>query len=81
MATKFVPLTSSFMLTSIIGFMVSVLFVMKMSVNWGFTFALFFVIMFISAIISMSNMEAETRHGWEELAIHEKKNRKGKAKK
>ena len=73
MASKYVPLTSSFMLTSIIGFLVSVMFVMKLSVTWGFTFALFFVIMFIASVVSMSNIEAETRYGWEELAIHEKK--------
>jgi hypothetical protein len=76
LARNYIPLTSGFMLTSIIGFMVSVLFVMKMSVSWGFTFAVFFVIMFISSIVSMSNMEADTRYGWEELAIHDKKKRK-----
>ncbi len=64
------------MLTSIIGFMVSVLFVMKLSVSWGFTFALFFVIMFIASIVSMSSLEAEDRYGWDELAIHEKKRKK-----
>ena len=70
---SFVPLTSSFMLTSIIGFMISTMFVMKLSVSWGFTFALFFVIMFVSSIVSMTNMEAEIRYGWEELAIHDKR--------
>ena len=78
MARNFVPLTSSFMLTSIVGFMVSVLYVMKLSASWGFTFALFFVIMFISSIVSMSHMEAEERYGWEELAVHEKKGKKKK---
>ncbi len=74
----FVPLTSGFMLTSIIGFMVSALFVMKLSATWGFTFAVFFVIMFVASVVSMSHMEAESRYGWEELAIHEqhKRNRK-----
>ena len=73
---KFVPLTGSFMLTSIVGFMVSALFVMKLSQTWGFTFCVFFVIMFVSSVVSLSNMEAETRHGWEELAIHERYKRK-----
>lgn len=66
------------MLTSIIGFMVSTMFVMKISVTWGFTFAVFFVIMFIASIVSMSNMDAELRYGWEELAIHEKNKPKKK---
>ena len=73
MARNYVPLTSGFMLTSIIGFMVSTLFVMKLSVTWGFTFSLFFIVMFISSVVSMSNMDADERYGWEELAIHEKK--------
>ncbi len=74
--TNDVPLTSGFMLISIIGFLVSVYFVMDLSATWGFTFALFFTIMFIASIISMSNIEAEERYGWEELAIHEKRKRK-----
>ena len=69
---RFVPLTSGFMLTSIMGLMISLLYVMKLSVTWGFTFAVFFGVMLIAAIVSMSNMEAEVRYGWEELAIHEK---------
>jgi len=75
---SFVPLTSSFMLTSIIGVMVSAMFVMKLSVTWGFTFTVFFVIMFIASIVSMSNMDAEIRYGWDELAIHEKHKSKRK---
>jgi multisubunit Na+/H+ antiporter MnhB subunit len=67
-----VPLTSGFMLTSIIGFLVSVFFVWKLSENWGFTFGLFFVIMFIASVINMSHIEAEDKYGLEELAIHEK---------
>ena len=39
---KVVPLSSGFMLTSIIGFFVAVFFVWKMSETWGFLFALFF---------------------------------------
>jgi hypothetical protein len=78
LARNYVPLTSGFMLTSIIGFMVSTLFVMKLSVSWGFTFSLFFVVMFIASVISMSNMDADERYGWEELAIHEKRKRKHK---
>lgn len=48
------PLSSSFMLTSMVGFLISVFFVYGMSKSWGFTFGLFFVIMFISSLISMT---------------------------
>ena len=73
---KHTPLTSSFMLTSIIGFFVAVFFVMRMDMpgaeTWGFTFALFFVIMFVASVVNMSHVEAEDKYGMQELAIHEK---------
>ncbi len=69
---KVVPLSSGFMLTSIIGFFVAVFFVWKMSETWGFLFALFFIIMFIASIINMSQLEAADRYDLGELAIHEK---------
>ena len=69
---KHVPFSSGFMLTSILGFMISVLFVMKISATWGFTFALIFVIMFIASIVTMGQIEAEDRHGLRELAVHER---------
>lgn len=69
---KHVPFSGGFMLTSIIGFFVSVFFVMKLSLTWGFTFALVFVIMFIASIITMSRIEAEDKYALEELAIHKK---------
>jgi len=69
---KHVPLTSGFMLTSIIGFFVSVFYVMKLDMTWGFTFALFFTIAFVASVISMSKIEAEDKYGLQELAIHDK---------
>ena len=69
---KVVPLSSGFMLTSIIGFFVAVFFVWKMSETWGFLFALFFIIMFIASIINMSQLEAADKYDMQELAIHEK---------
>jgi hypothetical protein len=52
-------LTSGFLLTSIIGFFVSIFIVYKMSPPWGFTFSLVFVIMFISAMISLAKSEVD----------------------
>jgi hypothetical protein len=69
---KVVPLSSGFMLTSIIGFFVAVFFVWQVSETWGFLFALFSVIMFIASVINMSQLEADNRFELEELAIHEK---------
>jgi len=51
---QIVPLKGSFMITSIVGFFVSVYYVMSLSKNWGFTFALFFGMMFIASLISMT---------------------------
>lgn len=66
-----VPFSSGFMLTSILGFFISVFFVMKISVSWGFTFALVFVIFFVSSVVSMSQIEAEDREAMDKLAIHQ----------
>jgi hypothetical protein len=67
-----VPFSSGFMLTSILGFFISVFFVMKISLTWGFTFALVFVIFFVSSVVSMSHIEAEDREAMDKLAMHEK---------
>ena len=48
------PLSSSFMLTSMVGFLVSVFFVYGISRQWGFTFGAFFTIMFVASMISMT---------------------------
>jgi len=49
---------------------------MKLSETWGFTFALFFVIMFISSIISMTHADFTKKEFQEELAVHEKIDKK-----
>lgn len=79
-----VPFTSGFMMTSILGFLISVLFVMDISLTWGFTFALVFVIMFIASIVNMSHIEADDKYSMGLLGIHEeghyKKNKPKKRK-
>jgi hypothetical protein len=69
---RVIPLSSGFMLTSILGFFVAVFFVWQISETWGFLFTLFFFIMFAASIINMSQLEADNRFELEELAIHEK---------
>lgn len=66
--TKAAPLSAGFMLTSIIGFMLSILIIYPRWPTWGFTFTLIFTLMFISSVISMTYSEAESH-----LAIHKRK--------
>ncbi|RLE47118.1 hypothetical protein DRJ22_00130 [Candidatus Woesearchaeota archaeon] len=51
---KYVPLKASFMLFSIIGFFVSILYVPEFSKTWAFAFALLFSLMFIASLLSMT---------------------------
>jgi len=69
---RYAHLSAGFMLTSIIGFLISVFFVWKFSMPWGFTFALFFGIMFIASFISMTKANFTDKEMQEELAVHEK---------
>lgn len=66
---RYAPLSSSFMFISIIGFLLSVWLVMPLSEQMGFAFALVFVIMFISSIVSMTKAEPIPEH-MNELVIH-----------
>ncbi len=56
MLPKVAPLHGSFMVTSIVGFIISALYIYNQLGNktWGFTFMLFFGAMFIASIISMT---------------------------
>jgi|TARA_B100000315_G_C14224508_1_gene428007 hypothetical protein len=51
---KVAPLKASFMIISIIGFFVSVYMSNDFWLEWSFTFAVFFVLMFIASLISMT---------------------------
>ena len=57
MLPKVAPLHGSFMATSIVGFIISALYIYRQLGNktWGFTFMLFFAAMFIASIISMTS--------------------------
>ena len=60
---KVAPLNSGFMATSILGFFISVFFIApRLSFQWGTTFAIFFVIMFIASFVSMTYAEPKTSH-------------------
>ncbi|MBI4149976.1 hypothetical protein HY488_01080 [Candidatus Woesearchaeota archaeon] len=70
---KAAPLSSSFMLASIIGFLISVLYVWKVNKSFGFTFAIIFGVMLVASIISMSHAPVE-----EELALDHHVSKSGK---
>lgn len=65
---KVAPLSGSFMITSIFGFLISVMFLMKITgmESFAFTFAIIFGGMFIASVISMTYSPIEA-----ELAIDE----------
>lgn len=51
---KVAPLKASFMVTSMVGFLISVIYISKVApITWAFTFAVVFVLMFIASMISM----------------------------
>ncbi len=48
------PLSGGYMITSIVGFLISAFYIAPNSATWGFTFVLFFTLMFIASLISMT---------------------------
>ncbi len=56
---KVAPLSSSFMLTAMVGILISGVYVYPKDPTWGFTFLVFFVLMFIASIISMTYAPVE----------------------
>lgn len=69
---KTVPLKGSFMVTAIVGLLISVFYVLPKDRTWGFTFILFFAIMFVASMISMTTAPIEA----EESLDHKYKKKK-----
>ena len=77
MANSAAPLPHEWMLVSIMGFLVSTMLIYpEWSATWGFTFAVFFAIMFIASVISMSNAGLSEEE-LVELAVHHPRVRRG----
>jgi hypothetical protein len=51
---KFAPLNGAFMATSMIGGLISILWVYPKDMDWGVTFTVVFGLMFVASIISMT---------------------------
>jgi hypothetical protein len=56
---KIAPLSGSFMLTSMLGFAISLVWVYPQSVSFGISFMIVFVAMFIASLISLTYAPAE----------------------
>ena len=56
-------MNASFMMISIVGFLISVIAVSKSYPSWGFAFALVFVLMFIASMISMTYADISILEG------------------
>jgi hypothetical protein len=70
---KAAPLPHEWMVASIIGFFVSLLQVYPyMSMKWGAAFMLFFAIMFIASMVSMTTATTDPEH-LDVLAVHYKR--------
>ncbi|MBR9690204.1 hypothetical protein GOV08_00810 [Candidatus Woesearchaeota archaeon] len=68
---KAAPLSSSFMLASMLGFFISVFYIYRFSPKFGATFTLIFILMFLAAFISMSKAPVDDEAYLADLAIHE----------
>ncbi len=77
MAMQLTPLPHEWMLAGIIGFFISVFHVYPVwSHTWGFTFAVFFTMIFIASVVSMS-WSGTSEEDLLELAIHDVHVRRG----
>lgn len=65
---KVAPLGSTFMLTSIVGFIISAYYWQELTPSWAFTFIIVFSVMFISSLISLERAPVDAL-----LAIERKK--------
>jgi multisubunit Na+/H+ antiporter MnhB subunit len=65
---KFAPLSGGYMATSMLGILISLMYVYNQSPDWGITFTMIFGIMFVASVISMTVadpdefVELETRN-------------------
>jgi hypothetical protein len=57
--TKFAPLSGGYMATSMLGFLISVIYVFPQDRSWGVAFSLVFATMFLSAVASMTHADPD----------------------
>ncbi len=68
------PLTGSFMITAILGFIISLMWVYPQSQSFGIAFAVVFALMFIASVISMTKspggdeLQIDMRRAWKKAS-------------
>ncbi|MBN2367648.1 hypothetical protein JXC34_01420 [Candidatus Woesearchaeota archaeon] len=70
---KFAPISGGYMATSLLGMLISIMYVYNQSPDWGAAFTLIFVIMFVASIVSMTVAEPDD---FVELETKNKKKKK-----
>ena len=59
---RYAPLPMGFMITSILGFMISVFWIKNViNETWAFTFGLFFLVLFFASFISMRRADPDAQ--------------------
>jgi hypothetical protein len=56
---KFAPLSGAYMATSMIGVLISLMYVYPSSYTWGITATFVFAIMFVASLISMTTADPD----------------------
>lgn len=59
MAFRAAPMPGAFMITSIVGFLFSAIWVFPRTASYGFAFCLVFALMFIASLISMTYADVD----------------------
>jgi membrane protein CcdC involved in cytochrome C biogenesis len=61
MGLKPAPLNTSFLITAIIGLVISFFYITQYSVSWAFAFGILFFVMLIASFISMREAPVRTQ--------------------
>lgn len=59
--TRYAPLNTAFMVSGIIGFLISAIYLPKYSMPWAFAFGFVFFLMFIAAMLSMARAAPDSQ--------------------
>lgn len=80
---KVAPLKSSFMLVSMLGFLISIIYSERIGEDWAFALGFVFAVMFVAAMLSMtrSPIEAQIEMAPDLVRIDKGRTKKKKAKK
>ena len=75
------PLSAGFMVTSIVGFVISIIMIYPRNSTWGFTLTLFFFLMFVAAMVSLTyapdNPKYQLINHYGKISIKTDKNKQG----